>query len=458
MPDPRTWRYAGLSAVLGLAVAAGSVAVAGPWDTGQRKAERDRVAASRTTGGAHHDATAPEGPAPAPSAPGVLAALGAPAAAPAPLARTLDPLLADPALGTRQAASVVDVASGRTLYASGAGDLMTPASTVKIATAAAALTALGPDHRFATTATATPDGRTVTLVGGGDTTLDGARLRRLARDAARALRDLGAGPVRVAYDTSLFTGPELHPISPNENIAAVTALMVDEGRLDGSYSGPAARTGTPAKDAALAFARALATAGVPVQGDPVPARSPRGAKPLARTLSAPLSAVVERMLTHSDNDIAEALTRHTALASGRPASFTGGELAVRTRLASLGAPVAGARFADGSGLDRTDKVSATLLTTLLARAADPGHPELRPILTGLPVAGFSGTLRTRSDQASGGLVRAKTGTLSSVDTLAGTAVTPEGRLVAFAFLASGTRSADTARPALDRLTRALVTH
>lgn len=106
------------------------------------------------------------------------------------------------------------------------------------------------------------------------------------------------------------------------------------------------------------------------------------------------------MLTNSDNDIAEALARQTALASGQPASFEGAEKAVTARLAALGVDVSGSRFADGSGLGRSDKVSAGLLTGLLAKAADPERPELRPVLTGLPVAGFTGTLRSRNAYSS----------------------------------------------------------
>ncbi|NUL06990.1 D-alanyl-D-alanine carboxypeptidase, partial [Streptomyces lunaelactis] len=104
-----------------------------------------------------------------------------------------------------------------------------------------------------------------------------------------------------------------------------------------------------------------------------------------------------------------------------------------------------------------DKLSAGLLTALLARAADPAHPELRPVLTGLPVAGFSGTLHGRYGGTSPGtgLVRAKTGTLTGVNALAGTVVAPDGRLLAFAFLAGNTPSATAAEPALDRLAAAL---
>ncbi|WP_329119110.1 D-alanyl-D-alanine carboxypeptidase/D-alanyl-D-alanine endopeptidase [Streptomyces sp. NBC_01353] len=469
MPEPRTWQLTACSAVLGLALAAGAVTAAGPWDNGQRKAERARAAATTPTGGAHHAAprppAGPQRPAPAPSAAGVLRALGAPdTSRPSDLATTLVPLLADPGLGTLRTASVVDVATGKQLYGEGATTPMTPASTIKIATSVAVLSALGPDHRIPTTVVASPDGRTVTLVGGGDPTLDRTRLKALADGTARALKDRGVTGVRVAYDTSLYQGPARHPIGPNDNIAPVGALMLDEGRLDNSDSGPAPRTADPASDTATAFAELLGKAGTKVQGTPTPARAPRAGTdpkttPLARTESAPLSALVERTLTHSDNDLAEALARQTALARKQPASFAGAGKAVRAELAALGLPTTGARFADGSGLSRDDRISAALLTGLLTRAADPTRPALRPVLTGLPIGGFSGTLEGRFDTApttnGAGLVRAKTGTLTGVNTLAGTVVTADGRLLAFAFLAGQTASPYTAQPALDRLSAAL---
>ncbi|MFB7446907.1 D-alanyl-D-alanine carboxypeptidase/D-alanyl-D-alanine-endopeptidase [Streptomyces sp. NPDC056194] len=462
MPEPRTWQFTAGSAALGLALAAAAVTAAGPWDGGQRTAERARAAA-HTAGGTHHAPSAapapPRRPAPAPSAPGVLTALHAPAAGrAADLAAVLVPLLADPGLGPLRTASVVDTATGKQLYGEGAGTPMTPASTVKIATAAAALSALGPDHRIPTTVTATPDGTSVTLTGGGDPTLDPARLKALAADTARALRTRGHTSVRLAYDTSLYRGPALHPIGPNENLAPVVALMTREGRLDDSPSGPAPRTADPAGDTATAFADLLTRAGIKITGTPAPGPTPK-TTPLARTESAPLADLVEHTLTHSDNDLAEALARQTALARRQPASFQGAQKAVRDELARLGLPVAGARFADGSGLDRRDRVSAALLTGLLTHAADPTHPDLRPLLTGLPVGGFTGTLAGRFDTgpatAGAGLVRAKTGTLTGVNTLAGTVVTPDGRLLAFAFLAGRTPSPYEAQPALDRLSAAL---
>ncbi|MER5178962.1 D-alanyl-D-alanine carboxypeptidase/D-alanyl-D-alanine-endopeptidase [Streptomyces sp. NPDC002896] len=486
-----TWQLTAGAAVVGLALAAGSVAAAGPWDSGQRTAERDRAAALEDGGGADHgnpasrkdaadgtggtDARARKTPAAAPSAPSVLAALGASTgSAQVPeehaLAKLLDPLLDSGSLGPQRTAAVVDAATGKQLYGKAAGQALTPASTTKIATAVAVLTAAGPDHRITTRAVIEPGSAKdakVVLVGGGDPTLTArkdakgnASLRTLADDTARALKAKGVDEISLGYDTSLYSGPLVHPIGLNSNIAPVSALMTDEGRLDDSASGPAPRSGDPAADAARTFANLLRDRGIKTETtDPSSAKATDRAEQLAAVQSPTLSALVERMLTNSDNDIAEALSRQAALATDEPASFDGGAKAIGKQLKKLKLPLTGAQFADGSGLNRADRLSASLLTALLARAADPDHPELRPVLTGLPVAGFTGTLRNRyadaADALGTGLVRAKTGTLTGVNTLAGTVADTDGRLLVFAFMTTGTTDPQTAQSTLDRAASAL---
>ncbi|MFJ6819898.1 D-alanyl-D-alanine carboxypeptidase/D-alanyl-D-alanine-endopeptidase [Streptomyces niveus] len=476
MLEPKVWQLTAGSAVLGLVLAAGAVALAGPWDSGQRKAERDWAAAQGRTGGAHHPGGHPGKPAPAPSAAGVLdelappvESLSAPADLPDGLRKTLGPLLESPDLGPAPAASVVDVATGKQLFGERADRPMAPASTIKIATAVAALSALGPDHRIGTTVVTADDKAKgddpteITLVGGGDATLDRKRLRALAEDTARALRDRGVHAVALRFDVSLYSGPREHPIGPNDNIAPVTALMNGQGRLDDSardsFGGPAPRSGDPAGDAADVFADLLRERGLKTSGPPVMRKAPKDADRLAVTYSRPVSALVERMLTNSDNDIAESLVRQTAIKAGRPASFAGAQQAVQAELKEQKLPVGGALLRDGSGLNRHDRITSGLLTALLARAADPDRPELRPVLTGLPVAGFSGTLQGRytdADAITGsGMIRAKTGTLTGVNSLAGTVVGPGGRLLAFAFLAEKAPGPDTAQRALDHLSAEL---
>ncbi|MBD0424458.1 D-alanyl-D-alanine carboxypeptidase/D-alanyl-D-alanine-endopeptidase [Streptomyces sp. TRM S81-3] len=473
---PKTWQYTAGAATAGLALAAGVVTAAGPWDsTGQRTAERHRAVAQERTGGADHgrgagdSGTAPGAPRPAPSAGAVLTGLGGTSGAvkAAPSGRNaadvLDPLLKDPALGSRHAASVVDLTTGERLYGTGVGVPLVPASTTKIATAVAALTALGPDHRLTTRAVLEPGTGELVLVGGGDPTLTArkdagglASLRTLAARTAEALEKRGVRRVTLSYDTTLYTGSAMHPIGVNENLAAVTALMADEGRTDDSASGPAPRVPDPAREAARTFAGLLGEHGIKTTTRG-PARATDRAATLATVSSPPLSALVERMLTNSDNDLAEALARHTARASGEPAGFDGASAAITARLQQLGLTTKGAEFHDGSGLDRADRLTADLLTDLLTTAADPARPELRPVLTGLPVAGFTGTLTSRYADGAAGLVRAKTGTLTGVNTLAGTVVDRNGRLLAFAFLASDTTDPHAAQSVLDRAATALAT-
>lgn len=480
-PSMRSWQYTAGAATAGLALAAGVVTATGPWDsTGQRTAERDRAAALQRTGGTDHGRTDDSSatsdtvagaPLPAPSAASVLTGLGggvdvvksAPDALPTGTGLTgvLGPLLGDPALGARHTASVVDVATGRLLYGAGAGQALTPASTTKIATAVAALSAMGGEHRFTTRAALEPDTRELVLVGGGDPTLTAredaggwASLRTLASSTAAALKKRGFTRVTLSYDTTLYAGAQIHPIGVNPNLAPVTALSADEGRTDGSVSGPAARVVDPAADATARFAGFLAAAGIKTS-PPGPSKATTRAQSLATVASPPLSVLVERMLTNSDNDIAEALARQTARATGVRADFAGAGKAVQAQLKKLGLPVAGARFKDGSGLDRGDRLTANLLTALLVKAGDPGRPDLRPVLTGLPVAGFTGTLTSRYTDGAAGVVRAKTGTLTGVNALAGTVVDRDGRLLAFALLAAGTTDPAAAQTALDRAATAL---
>ncbi|OEU94782.1 D-alanyl-D-alanine carboxypeptidase [Streptomyces oceani] len=464
----QTWRLLASSTALGLAVAGTAVAVAGPWDSGQRTAERARAAAGERGSGADHSGDDAAGSAPrvlaelrveAGTGPGTGGAKNVPAPKPAALADALRPLLDDPALGTVRTASVVDAATGRELFAERAARPTTPASTIKLATAAAVLSARGADHRIETRVVrAGAEAERIVLVGGGDPTLGGEDLEELAEDTADSLTGDGGSDdsppeVSLGFDTSRYSGPDRHSIGPNPNLAPVSPLMVNEARLDDSRHGPAPRATEPAREAAERFAEELREAGVETTGKLSKTEAGGQPKELAVHRSAPLSALVERMLTHSDNDIAEALARQTALADDRPASFEGAGKAVERRLAKLGLPTEGVRIADGSGLSRDDKVPAALLTRILELATEPERPALRPTLTGLPVAGFSGTLDSRFPDAEGGagLVRAKTGTLSGVSTLAGSVVSADGRQLLFAFMTTGADDRAGSRAALDEL-------
>jgi len=393
--------------------------------------------------------------------------LGVPAAVPGParataagVAAAIAPVISSPVFGSSLGVLVTDLASGKVLYASDASTGFAPASTTKLATSIAAISVLGPTARFTTSVVAGPDSRSIVLVGGGDPTLAAgappasdypqpATLLELARRTAQALKARDRHSVRLGYDTSLYTGPALAPgwsagyISTG-NVSVITPLEADQGRVtasgapaDNDYSnGP--RAADPAAVAAASFAGFLAANGIAVHGGPVPAVAPAGASTLASVQSPPLTQIVQWMLEESNNVIAENLARHLAIATGRQPSFSGGAAAETSVLRKLGITGELSLY-DGSGLSPDNRIAPAALVQLIRLAA--GRPELRPVLTGLPVEGFSGTLAVGGSvfglggPPGFGVVRAKTGNLSTVAALAGTAYARNGQLLAFAVMA-----------------------
>ncbi|GAA1994762.1 hypothetical protein GCM10009799_21190 [Nocardiopsis rhodophaea] len=367
------------------------------------------------------------------------------------LADKLDDRMSDSGLSDGLSAYVTDASSGTVVFEKDAGTARIPASTTKIVTAVSALHERGPEERLRTTVVR--DGDRIVLVGGGDPTLTEsnapgdypqmASLEDLADHTAAALEREGVDSVRLGYDGSLYSGPVEGPDwKPSYiwdgNVAKVTALMVDGGRKHkGRKYGD--RVDDPPRVAADVFARRLRDAGVRIEGKPAPATAPDGADPIASVDSPPLSALVEKMMLESDNNIAEALVRQVALARGEDASFAGASAAVGQVMSELG--VSGVHVEDGSGLTRNNKIKPKALVKLLATASDPENPDLRPAITGLPTAHFTGSLHDRYSDDSGsaagaGLVRGKTGTLDGVSALSGTVRDKDGRLLLFAFIAN----------------------
>jgi serine-type D-Ala-D-Ala carboxypeptidase/endopeptidase (penicillin-binding protein 4) len=397
----------------------------------------------------------------------VLAAAGA-ATAPTPtsagLSAVLGAALPSADTGTGVGIEVADAQTGQVLYQDNAAALATPASTTKLMTAVTALAALGPDARF-TTAVRQQES-TIVLVGGGDPTLAvnqypssdyprPATLAALAASTARALRAQGRDSVRLDYDASLYSGPDLAPgwtdgdVSTG-NVTPIVALEADQGRLtaDGALQDSddpvnySPRTMDPVGITVAAFASLLKRDGIAVSGTPAATAVSPASTPLASVTSPTLASIAEQMLLESNNVIAENLARHVAIALGMPATFSGAADAVMTEARRLGVttPI---HLVDGSGLSPEDGIAPETLVRVLELAA--ARPQLRAAVTGLPVAGFAGTLSSGDSDFGGigglaggtarGVVRAKTGNLSTVATLAGLAYDRSGRLLIFAIMA-----------------------
>ena len=391
-----------------------------------------------------------------------------PAPTPAGVAAALADELTDPELGPSVAGQVFDAGTGTLLFDRRSTELVAPASTAKLLTAAAVLTVRQATDRFSTRVVAGERPGVVVLVGGGDPTLSAAgpgkptryaEAARITDLAARVRASLGGARVeQVVVDDSAFTGPGTAPgwgaeDTPSSYASVITATMVDAGR---DAPDDEVRSSAPDLAAGNALAAALGAAAVS-RGS-----APAGARLLGQVRSAPVGILVEQMMRASDNVIAEVLARHVAIATHRPASFAGAAAAVSATLASLDIAV-GAGMVDGSGLSVQDRIPAAALSATLLAAVDAEQGRLRPLLSGLSIAGWDGTLLDEhrfSGPASiaAGAVRAKTGTLDGVSGMAGLLTDVDGRLLVFSFVADQAPSAfeSSSRGAVDNLVAALV--
>ncbi|MFI7294527.1 D-alanyl-D-alanine carboxypeptidase/D-alanyl-D-alanine-endopeptidase [Streptomyces sp. NPDC050121] len=365
----------------------------------------------------------------------------------------LETRVLDQRLGANVSGVVLDADSDSTLWDHNGATAMMPASNVKLATSTAALTVLGPHHRF-TTKVVYGNG-TLTLIGGGDRTLTTADLTELAKTAVAGLKAAGLTTVKVAVDDSLFPEPTLangwntgyYP----DSVAPVRPLVVDgHGVQDTSL------------DAGQVFAQQLTTAGVTVDGAVARATASKGDVPVARHTSAPLSDIVHTMLKTSDNNMAETLLRMTALGAGRQATFEDGTEVVRQVLSlRYGVSLDHFEMYDGSGLSRADRIPAATLADILELLTEPRYAHtLGSILDGLPVSGEAGSTLGpewgRFDDVNSkcavGKVHAKTGTLTGAIALSGLTQGKDGKWKVFSFIENGsTANPNDIKDAMDGL-------
>ena len=403
------------------------------------------VAAAAFLTGSDGQAQAPP-PRPAAAANPALVPLPESAAVPTTNGMTaaLAAAVADPNLGNLTG-RITDAQTGQQIWEQRADMPMQPASTNKLLTTAAALLTLDRNARVATTVRAADQTRmpgTVVLVGGGDPTLSAAPpgvqtwYHGAARisDLADQVRKSGVTATAVQVDTSLFTGPDMAPGWDPEDIgggdiAPIQSVMLDAGRIQPTTI-ESRRSVTPALDAGRALAVALGVDPARVTFAPGPADG----RQLASVQSAPLM--------------------------GRPLSFAGGVDAVLSKLAAEKVDVTGASLVDSSGLSVADLLTAKNLDEVVNAAAGPDHPGLRPLVDLLPVAGGSGTLSNRffdADVAKSptGWLRAKTGSLTKTNALAGIVTDTGGRVLTFAFISNN--AGISGRTAIDALAGVLRT-
>ncbi|HEX4014065.1 MAG TPA: D-alanyl-D-alanine carboxypeptidase/D-alanyl-D-alanine-endopeptidase [Candidatus Cybelea sp.] len=362
--------------------------------------------------------------------------------------------------GAHQWSLAVLGSDGRLIYDDSSARAVAPASVQKLIVAASALDALGPRYRFHTifAAGATPADGTLDsdlwLVGSGDPSLQSSDLRNgigeLSRSGVRRID--GA----VVVDATAQSGPGRNPHwgldDDGQDYAPPTSAISLDGDTIESHEtigGAAQAVWTPMTDVTryvAAQTKALLAARGIVSADP-PAI---GSAPLSSIVlwdhrSAPLNTLEAHMLYVSDNHYAEQLLRTVGGAGGQP-DDSGGVWAERQFLQRAGIPAPGLRLYDGSGLSPSNRVAAITISRLLIS-------QERSLYHLLPLGGREGTLADYDFTTALGRVRAKSGHLSDVSSLAGYANTTHHGRVAFAFLIDGSPADPDASivRAIDRL-------
>ena len=190
--------------------------------------------------------------------------------------------------------------------------------------------------------------------------------------------------------------------------------------------------------AARALRQALANAGIAVTGttrsttDSAIYAPARARAPLAEVVSRPLRDWIFPILNTSQNLFAEMLLKQLGRQFGKGGSWKEG-LAVERRFLIDSVRIDSTEFhlSDGSGLSSENLISPQAFTRLLRYIR--AHPRYSTFAPGLPQAGGTGNLRTRFVATPlAGRVRAKTGSIAGVNTLAGYIESADGRVTTFA--------------------------
>lgn len=353
------------------------------------------------------------------------------------LAQKLDQIVQTPLLQTTQAAILVwDLDADSALYCFNHRQLMRPASTEKLITSITALDKLGGSYQFKTELayTGVIDNRTLRgdlhCIGGMDPCFGADDLAAFVESVKR----LGIDTIRggLVADRSMKESATLgEGWCWDDDNPVLSPLLYD--RDDNLLE----------RFEALLLKSKITI--IPTTNAKTGRKKTTAPQKICTRFHT-IDQVLLKMMKDSDNLYAESMFYQIAAAAGnRPATAKNAATIIKRLITQMGLDASQYYIADGSGLSLYNYVSAELETMFLRHAFrnDRIFVHLYP---SLPIAGVDGTLKSRmTGTCAQGNVRAKTGTLSRVITLAGYCKAGNGHTLCFAILNQGVRKASTAR-------------
>ena len=356
----------------------------------------------------------------------------------------LDSLMLDPLLESTQLGLMVyDLTADSLLYSHGAKQTLRPASTMKLLTAVTAIDLLGGDYKLNTSlrymgtvkdSVLTGD---LICVGGLDPMFDANDMRAFVE----SVKGLGVDTIRgrlVAAPS--FKESELFGEGWcwDDDNPQLSPLLVE--RKDEFMS---------------VFASRLREAGIVVEASITTAPYSKDALMLCLR-SHTLKDVLMPMLKESDNLYAESLFFQIAASqTARPAKAAHARQIIKRELSKAGVTGVPYRIADGSGLSLYNYVTPELMVKLLCYAYKNTKIFMQ-LYPAWPIAGQDGTLKKRmTGPYTNGKVKAKTGTLTGISSLAGYLTTANGHVLAFSIINQGVLKNADGRGFQDKVCTAL---
>lgn len=355
----------------------------------------------------------------------------------------IDNLLKDKMFQTSQVGLMIwDLDRDSLIYAHNEKQLMRPASTMKVLTAITALNKLGKNYRYSTSVYATGECDSTSLRG--NIYVKG-----------------GMDPSFGSYDMDCFIEDiaKLHVDTIRGKLVADLSFKDTKQFGKGWCWDDKNPTLTPLlynkKDKFLITLRErLRAQGIVVMGGDSIGVVPSSARLLGTRYSS-IESILYRTLKDSDNLYAESLLYQIDSDNGRIATANGAQVAEKEVLRKAGVNPSQYRLADGSGLSLYNYMSAECEVKLL-RYAYKNKNIFGTFCQSLPSAGVDGTLKRRmTHEPVLDNVRAKTGTLTGIISLAGYATSPEGHMLAFCIINQSVMSARSARNFQDRVCMAI---
>ena len=335
---------------------------------------------------------------------------------------------------------VYDLTADSLLYAVNERQTLRPASTMKLLTAITALDKLGGSYQFKTylktTGEVIDSTRTLTgnvyVVGGMDPRFNRDDLIAFVESLKKLGIDTIAGNLcadRSFKDKDLLgegwcwddDNPVLSPLVYSRKDQMMEKLMAE-----------------------------FAEQGITVKGEIVEEVAPLRSNNICSRAHS-IDQILSRMMKESDNLYAESMYYHLAASQGKPARAAGAKYLEQSLMRRMGLNPSNYRLADGSGLSLYNYVTAELEVAFLRYAYENStiYNHLSP---SLPLAAYDGTLSKRlGGTRAAGSVRAKTGTLTGVSSLAGYAKAANGHILAFCIINQGVLRGANAKAFQDRI-------